>query len=407
MRQLVGPKQRTLALGEIRRIAKAVYRWLKAVIRGWIGYPVIYNANQVLSVDPDRRALLIYLTRPFQLKDNDPLFFSHQNLRQCKQIVSILGEFGYVVDVADVEDKRFRPSKDYDLVISHRADIDPGLFAGALRVYLAAGMNHVVHNRNVRKRYQALYHRRGCHLQAYRLHAENMPFVRQAEIIIGFGNDFVLSTWQETFQQVACYPFNNYGFSSTRYLVDSKDFSTARKSFLFFASQDQVGKGLDLLLEIFPRCPGLSLYICSNFEHEKGLCNCYYRALWKTPNIHPIGWIRVNSARFYDLAQTCAYVILPTCSEGQPGSVVQCMYAGMIPIVTKEAGIDTEDFGITLADDSLEGIEKTIPELAGLPEGWHREHSIQTRKVAEERFSEEAFVDRWREILGKIPKDAR
>lgn len=52
------------------------------------------------------------------------------------------------------------------------------------------------------------------------------------------------------------------------------------------------------------------------------------------------------------------------------------MYSGLIPIVTKEAGIDTEDFGITFSNDSLDEIERVIVEVSELPEDWHSEHSI-------------------------------
>ena len=195
---------------------------------------------------------------------------------------------------------------------------------------------------------------------------------------------------------------SNYGFRTTKFSVDSKDFSIARKGFLFFASGSQVRKGLGLLLEVFPKHPDFDLYICSSFEYERDFCRCYHKELSETSNIHPVGWIRVNSESFYNLVQRCAYVILPTCSDASTGSVVQCMMAGLIPVVTQEAGIDTEDFGITLADDSLGEIEKTIRELSELPESWHRERSTRTRKVAEEKFSEKAFVNRWREIIGDI-----
>jgi len=391
-------------LGQVRAALKNTYRKMRAAARRTIGYPVIYNVNKVNDEYGSKRALLIYLVKPFLIKDDDPRFLDHQNLRQCKQIADVLGEFDYIVDVADVEDKKFRPSKHYDLVISHRVDLQPDIFPNAVKVYLSTGMNHIVHNRNVRKRYQALYQRRGCRLKIRRLHTENMPFVLGANAIAGFGNELTMNTWKETFGGPTYY-FNNYGFQVAQFVLGTRDYSIARKNFLFFASQDQVAKGLGLLIEVFPRCPGIDLYICSDFEYEKDFCNCYRRELWRTSNIHAIGWIRINSAEFDELIQRCAYVILPTCSDASAGSVVQCMYAGLIPIVTKEAGIDTEDFGITLADDSLEEIEKTILELADLPEEWHREHSIRTRQAAEERFSEKAFVNKWREILGDILKE--
>jgi len=213
-----------------------------------------------------------------------------------------------------------------------------------------------------------------------------------------------MNTWRESFRG-AIYPFDNYGFPETRFLLDLKDFSVARRNFLFFGGREHVKKGLDLLLEIFPRHPDLNLYVGASLDYDYMFCKCYHKELYYTHNVHQVGWVRVNSMDFYKLASMCAYVIHPSCTEGQPGSVVQCMYTGMIPVVTKEAGIDTEDFGITLADDSLEEIERTILELAELPEQWHRDHSIRTRQIAEERFSEKAFINRWREILGDILKE--
>jgi hypothetical protein len=78
------------------------------------------------------------------------------------------------------------------------------------------------------------------------------------------------------------------------------------------------------------------------------------------------------------------------------------MYSGLIPLVTKESGIDTEDFGITFADDCLEEIERVIVEVSEKPGSWHRERSIKTRVVSEEKYSEDAFMDRWRNMLAEI-----
>jgi hypothetical protein len=70
--------------------------------------------------------------------------------------------------------------------------------------------------------------------------------------------------------------------------------------------------------------------------------------------------------------------------------------------VTKEAGIDTEDFGITFFGDSLDEIEKVIIEASELQGHWHREHSVRTRRIAEVKYSEGALMDRWRNILAEI-----
>jgi hypothetical protein len=36
------------------------------------------------------------------------------------------------------------------------------------------------------------------------------------------------------------------------------------------------------------------------------------------------------------------------------------------------------------------------------PESWHTERSIRTRKISEEKYSEGAFMDRWRYMLAEI-----
>lgn len=381
-----------------------LYNKLKAILKRLKVYPVIYNVNAVNESNYNKRALLIYVVKPFLLEGSAPELLKHQNSKQCRQIATLLDELGYIVDAVDIRDGRFRPSKDYNLVICNRVTDTP-LTKDAIRIYLATTLYHTLHNENLRRRHDILYKRRKCRVELRRVYSEVMPYVTKSHAIVGFGNEFIMSTWREAFK-VPTYPFNNYGFKETEFPLASRDFSIARKNFLFFASKSQLQKGLDLLLEIFPRHPGLHLYICSEFKNEEDFCACYHKELYETPNIHPMGWVRVNGPEYNELIRQCAYVIHPTCSEGQPGSVVQCMYSGLMPLVTREAGINTEDFGITFSDDSLEEIQRVILEVSQLPENWHREHSIRTRKVAEDKYSEEVFVERWRKMLTEILNSA-
>jgi glycosyltransferase involved in cell wall biosynthesis len=296
------------------------------------------------------------------------------------------------------------PSKAYDLIISNKSELlgmETYFPPSSVRIFLASVTNHRVHNQRLRLRHQRLTDRRRCAVRMRRAYSEKMSFVECANAIVGFGNHVVMDTWRDVFEG-PIYPFNNYGFKETVSLRDGKDFDAARRHFLFFASASQMQKGLDLLLEIFPRLPHLHLHVCGPFHLERDFCRCYRKELRATPNIHAHGWMWVNSPDYEDLLRKCAYVIHPSCSEGQSGSVVQCMYSGLIPLLTREAGIDTEDFGVTFRDDSLEEIERVVREVAELPEDWHRERSVKTRQAAEANYSEDAFLDRWRDMLGEI-----
>jgi glycosyltransferase involved in cell wall biosynthesis len=361
------------------------------------GYPVITNVNR--TREDNRNALLVYLVEPFVIRPDDPRFLEHQNVKQCMQIAAALGAAGYCVDVADIADRRFVPARKYDLAVSHRVDLpDPhGMLDEAVRVYLATGKNHFVHNRNVRARYQALARRRGCTLESPSLNTEEMPYVRRAHAIAGFGNRLSVETWIPV-AAVPLFPFNNYGYASTRSTIESKNFAEARSRFLFFASRDQAAKGLDILLEIFARHPELELYVCSAFGKEVSFVRCYQQELFHTANIHAVGLIGVNTEQFYHLTRICAHVIHPSCSDATPGSVVQCMHTGLIPIVTRECGMELQGVGAELLDDSPATIERVIVASAAHQEEWLVDQARKTRQLALEQYSEDAFVRRWNEI---------
>jgi len=365
---------------------------------------IIYNVANSSESDHTKRALLLYVVRAFRIEENDPLFLLHHGIRRCRIIAGVLEELGFIVDVAHAGQVATETLRDYDLIISDSSDLrgqDLGFRENAKKVFLATGYYNGAHNRSLTRRHDLLFERRSCRLKPKRMFPDEISYVEGADALIGVGNRVTVGAWREAFQG-PIYPFNNCGFKETRPPLGTKDIKSAGKGFLFFASRTQILKGLDLLLEIFPKHPDLRLYVCSPFELEGDFCNCYRKELYETSNVHPIGWVTVNSREFYELIDRCAYVIHPSCSEGQPGSVVQCMYAGLIPLVTKEAGIDTEDFGVTFKDDSLEEIENAIVEASRRSEDWLREHSGRTRKVALEKYSEDALRNRWRDILTEI-----
>jgi glycosyltransferase involved in cell wall biosynthesis len=387
--------------------------WLKSLLtlgkraaRNIIGFPFISNANAVDESRFTKRALLVYLTKPFTIEVDDPIFLRHQNFKQATQIAQVLDELGYVVDVLHYLDLRFKPRRKYDMVISHRIDLgrlEHAIRPDTLKVYLAAGMNHVIHNEIIWRAYSELAGRRGCELRPPKFHSEHMPFVVRADALVGFGNEYTVGSWKNA-TNASIYAFNNYGFAPTRSSVLSKDFLTARKSFLFFASGSQVRKGLDLLLDVFPDFPQLHLYICSSYLMEPDFCKCYGKELFETPNVHPIGWVQVNSNQFDDLMRKCAFVIHPAREEGQPGSVVQCMYAGLIPLVSKESGIDTEEFGVTFTENSSAEIRRCVESFSSYSEDDLLTLSVRTRRVSEDKFSEARFCARWKEMIFAIDK---
>ena len=44
-----------------------------------------------------------------------------------------------------------------------------------------------------------------------------------------------------------------------------------------------------------------------------------------------------------------------------------CLHAGLIPIISYESGIDVEDFGVILKDNSIKTIKNTVQMISSLP----------------------------------------
>ena len=113
---------------------------------------------------------------------------------------------------------------------------------------------------------------------------------------------------------------------------------------MFFAGAGNVHKGLDLLLESFVGSEN-NLYVVGHLEPK--FCDIM-NSFFEEENIHKIGEVSMRSKEFYKISDKCVFAVLPSCSEGQAGSIVECMNQGLIPIVSKETRLDVGNFGFLL-----------------------------------------------------------
>src|SRR5262249_606408 len=146
-----------------------------------------------------------------------------------------------------------------------------------------------------------------------------------------------------------------------------KDWEACRKRFIWFGNHGFVHKGLDLVLEAFAEMPDYHLIVCGILKYEKEFVEAFYKELYQTPNIHTIGWVDTSSPEFVELGNSCVGTIYPACSEGGSGSVIHCMHAGIIPIISYECGVEVhDDFGVLLRSCSIEEIKESIRMVASL-----------------------------------------
>ena len=189
--------------------------------------------------------------------------------------------------------------------------------------------------------------------------------IESADYGIVLGNRFIYDTFSYSNKTI----FEQPNIAQTTFArLPVKDINYCRHQFLWLGSRGLAHKGLGLTLEAFARMPDLRLVVCGPLSEEPRFVQAYEQELFHTPNIEVRGWIDVPSPAFAELAQATLAHVFPSCAEAQAGAVLNCMQAGVIPIVSEQTSLDIEpDFGIMLPECTVEQIMAAVRNLAARP----------------------------------------
>ena len=359
---------------------------------------VIRGFDEFVSGNPARRALLSYLVFPLLLPPilRDRTKFSNRGI--AEQIPRALNELGYVVDITNFDNRSWVPSQPYDLFIGHGGinfeRLSRCLPDSTPRIYFSTGIYWGEGNARLARRIHELALRRGFLLPLHRSVLFDEEYANQiADGIICLGNEFAVETYSR-FRHVI--GMNNAIFPIKRYAWRNKDYGEGRRHFLFFSGRGSVLKGLDLLLEAFARTQ-LHLHICQHLESD--FAEVYRHELTGCPNIHVHGFLKMRSRRFSAVAARCNWVISTTCTEGQPGAVLECMGHGLIPILPNTANINMEDWGIVFPDCEVETIRSTVLKASTMQIDECRQRSARVQESTRRTYSVDNFRDNFKKAV--------
>lgn len=340
-------------------------------------------------------ALLYYktdaFTNPKLAKD-----YTHTNYWESVEIANILNRMGYIVDIIDRTATRFNLEDKYDLFIGigvgdsgqHYPDIAKQV-PSAIKILYALGPEPEQSNYWLESRYISYFFRHSdVNYMKMRRIINNVDIdevMKHTDVILTNANEYIQQT------------YSYFGKPTHRvWLSTHPDLTMAypkdQKSFLYFGGNGNISKGLDLAIEAITGTD-LQLYICSPFEKE------YNPKL--PPNIHWIGFTKVGSKEFNELTEKCGYVILPSCSEGCATSVTTCMRRGLVPIVTKETGVDVGNFGYLIDTCIIDEIRKQLVEISNTHPWEFARRSLDSFKESE-KYTQDNFIRTFNEALCKI-----
>jgi len=350
-----------------------------------------YRCVSLKTAEPVKgNVLLAYILEPFKLT-NAVKLNSHTHYWESFQIAQTFLSLGYHVDVIDYRNSAFVPKKTYDFFISARVNfqtIAERLNKECVKVVHLDTSHWVVNNYYAYKRYIAFQQRRKA-TPKLRKTIEQTWAIENADCATILGNQYTIDTYAFAGKPIYRIPIST---CATYPSPIEKDFKACRTNFMWMGSKGLIHKGLDLALDAFVEMPEYQLFVIGPISREKDFENTYYDELYNTPNINTLGWVDVTSDQFLDISNNCLAIVYPSCAEGQCGSVINCMHAGLIPIVSYESGVDIGDFGIVLYESSTNEIKDAVRRVAGMPESKIKQMSMDTWKYVNKNHSRESYA---------------
>lgn len=306
--------------------------------------------------------VLSYLREPFLgLPEADAR--GHTNWQESRIIATTWNTRGYDVEIIDWHDDRYQPPANTAVAIDIHKNLEkwgPVLPQDCRKVLHATGAHWLTQNAAEYLRLEAIRDRRGISLIPRRQSLPNRSD-EWADAITILGNKFTLDTW--AFAKAPTYRIP-ISCAIPFLWPQLRDWTSARRKFLWAGSYGMVHKGLDLVLEAFAAMPEFHLTVCGRPEKETDFFDAYQKELLHTPNIHLAGWICAGSEKFTDICRTHCAMVYPSCSEGGGGALIHAMAGGLIPIATRESSVDLDDFGEPITAPDVEAVQHAVRRIA-------------------------------------------
>lgn len=349
-----------------------------------------------------KKALLSYSVYPF-LKKSRKLI--HPNFIESYKLNKILDELGFEVDIYNNIYNGKINYNNYDLIIGEGLPVS-NYYSSAKNkkvktIYYATGSHPIFNNNQSYKRLINFYYKSGKWLKESSRLVNSQWFLGASlcDSYIIIGNAVTKNSFLEYTSSESVYTINPPFYQT----VQMSSFIMKKKNrFLWFGSYGLLHKGLDVVIETFLERGELELHICGYLDGEPEFMKYYRERLSNVSNIFLHGFVSVESDLFKELMETCSFVILTSVSEGLATAVVTAMgNGGLIPIVTKETGVDVK-LGVEVLNNDIKSLNDALNLSLEFSENQIVENSIFNLNYIQQNFNEQCFENRLKELMQKI-----
>jgi glycosyltransferase involved in cell wall biosynthesis len=358
-----------------------------------------------LSLTPRRRLrgriLLSYIIDPFLLLPGEAIANGHTHHWESAEIARSFLERDFAVDIISYRNMSFAPVGTYDFFVSARTNLQQianQLNTSCIKVAHLDTAHWIENNRAAYERLSDLKQRRGFILKDPKLFEPSWA-IEHADVATVLGNEYTMGTYRYARKPLYRIPIST---PAVYEWPEKKRFSDCRRNFVWFGSSGFVHKGLDLVLEAFAGLPRHRLTVFGPLKSEPDFCRAFRRELYETPNINAYGWIDVESDAFRDQMNSAVALVYPSCAEGGGGSVLSCMHAGVIPILTRSASVDLNGSGIELDGWSVEILRAAIEYISSMPEDQLKALSLAAWNQARANHTRDSFSNAFGRFIDTV-----
>lgn len=353
----------------------------------------------------NKTVIFSYLNTPYWLKNCTKYMISHNNRSESVIIKDIFleKEFNFISLRFDKKNM-WQANKNPEIIFG----IEPNfialseLYPFATKIYYATGAYYEHQNRVIIERTDQLNIFRKSAIPYSRLVIENNA-AETADYIFQIGSQATISTYPEHLRK-KIFLIRPTTFDFLKLDIEKKMRQHSKFNFMWIGSNGSVLKGLDLLLLYFKNHLNLHLYVVGNIDIE--FSEEFSEELYHSENIHYMGYHRMDDETLNSIASKCTFIIFPSASEGIPGSVINMMKLGLIPIVSRYAGFDGIDsIGFVVEDLSIKSVEKSINKAMLIQEESLMGRFLECSSFIESNFNIDVFKNDVQEALERVMKN--
>ena len=326
---------------------------------------------------------------------------AHTNRLECAVIVNYFIKKGYCIDLMSCSASNFDniPSGYYDVVFGLG---NPFTFAcdknpAAKKIIYLTECAPSFSEKFEKERLDYYFERHGKKLNYERTFLFfNNDMIAKADYGLFFGNQWTVKPYHEDFQRLQLQLISPSGFVNN--LFKPKFSCRKHNKFVWFGSFGVIHKGLDILLDVFKDLPEYELIICGLSKSDYWILQGYDGC----KNIINKGFLDVQSNDFLTLVDEVPFVIFPSCSEAMSTAVLTMMLHGLIPVVTKNCGIDVGDFGFFIEDFHIENVKLLIHNIMCINTKDLKEMQSRAYSYARKNFLLESFDKKFSKSMDKF-----